>query len=131
MDLLFLGDPNCRRVELTGDKVAPLSRLAADYRVPPGFCLTTAAYTQWAPMLAADASGPGQASASLLARLTQAYAELAGIPDLAVAGRSSDAIVGCKRLSGPTTPFVFDDRNHRTLRITYRRYRSYTFNLHR
>jgi pyruvate,water dikinase len=43
MEILWLGDPACRDRALAGGKAAHLSRLAAGYRVPAGFCLTTVA----------------------------------------------------------------------------------------
>jgi pyruvate,water dikinase len=90
MDLLFLGEPECHRVDLVGGKVAPLSRLSADYRIPAGFCLTTASYTRWASTVHGDAD----ARADLAAHLTEAYAELARrcrVSAPAVAVRSSAA----------------------------------------
>src|SRR5919198_1226148 len=42
--ILWLGEPACHERARVGGKAATLSRLAAAYRVPPGFCLTTAAY---------------------------------------------------------------------------------------
>src|SRR5438270_3536938 len=44
MHILWLGDSRAFDVALVGGKVANLSRLAARHRVPPGFCVTTAAY---------------------------------------------------------------------------------------
>ncbi len=44
MDILWLGDPACHDPAVSGGKVANLSRLAASHPVPPGFCLTTAAF---------------------------------------------------------------------------------------
>ena len=43
-EIVWLGEPTAEDRSLVGGKVAPLSRLAAQYRVPPGFCLTTQAY---------------------------------------------------------------------------------------
>lgn len=43
MNLVWLGQPECHNPALTGGKAANLSRLAATYPVPPGFCLTAAA----------------------------------------------------------------------------------------
>ena len=43
MHILWLGEAASFEVALVGGKVANLSRLAATHRVPPGFCLTTAA----------------------------------------------------------------------------------------
>jgi pyruvate,water dikinase len=42
--IVWLGEPAAEVRALVGGKVAPLSRLAARFRVPPGFCLTTRAY---------------------------------------------------------------------------------------
>lgn len=73
MDLLFLGDSECHRRDLVGGKVAPLSRLAAEYRVPSGFCLTTSAYDKWASSLVASDAAPEE----LVDLVQQGYAELA------------------------------------------------------
>jgi pyruvate,water dikinase len=43
-EIVWLGEPAAEVRALVGGKVAPLSRLAAQFRVPPGFCLTTRAY---------------------------------------------------------------------------------------
>jgi len=71
-ELLWLGQPACGEVELVGGKVANLSRLAAEFRVPPGFCLTTRAYECWAAGLG-EAEGLPQACEGVL---RAAYAEL-------------------------------------------------------
>jgi hypothetical protein len=42
--ILWLGEPACHERARVGGKAATLSRLAAAYRVPTGFCLTTATY---------------------------------------------------------------------------------------
>jgi len=47
MNILWLGQPECDDATLVGGKAANLSRLAARHRVPPGFCLTVAAYARW------------------------------------------------------------------------------------
>lgn len=47
MDLLWLHHRDCHNIGLVGGKVASLSQLAAEYRVPPGFCVTTAALERW------------------------------------------------------------------------------------
>ena len=47
MTILWLGQPDCHYVPTVGGKVANLSRLSAEHRVPHGFCLTTEAYRQW------------------------------------------------------------------------------------
>jgi phosphoenolpyruvate synthase/pyruvate phosphate dikinase len=47
MELLWLDDPAAQELRRVGGKVSHLSRLAARYRVPPGFCLTTQAFERW------------------------------------------------------------------------------------
>jgi pyruvate,water dikinase len=47
MDLLWLDHHECNNLGLVGGKVASLSRLAAAYPVPPGFCVTTKALERW------------------------------------------------------------------------------------
>ena len=65
--LTWLDQPICQEVSLTGGKAANLGKLAARYPVPPGFCLTTQAYSRWG----------GEAGADLRALLSTAYIELA------------------------------------------------------
>src|SRR5712691_12274102 len=48
MEILWLGHSDCHDVTRAGAKAAHLSRLAAAYRIPPGFCISAAAYAQWA-----------------------------------------------------------------------------------
>ena len=67
--LTWLDQPICQEVSLTGGKAANLSKLAARYPVPPGFCLTTQAHSRWGDAEAA----PGD----LRELLTTAYAALA------------------------------------------------------
>jgi pyruvate,water dikinase len=75
--VLWLGDPRAALAALTGGKAANLSRLAARFRVPPGFVLTI----------------PGTSiDRSARALVIAAYRELgarAGVADAAVAVRSS------------------------------------------
>jgi phosphoenolpyruvate synthase/pyruvate phosphate dikinase len=47
MEILWLNDVAAQDVALVGGKVAHLSKLAAEYRVPAGFCLTTHAFSRW------------------------------------------------------------------------------------
>src|SRR5690348_15944367 len=79
MAILWLGDPACHDPRVTGGKAAALSLLAANFPVPPGFCLSAAALsTALSPTLAAE--------------ITVAYAELGrrcGVPMPTVAVRSS------------------------------------------
>ena len=95
MDILWLGQPECHNSALVGAKVANLSRLAAQHRVPPGFALTTVAFEE---AIGSDAI-PDLTSASasslpsvLYAQVSDAYRRLAGdsqAPDFSVAVRSS------------------------------------------
>ena len=86
MHIVWLEQPICQEVQRVGGKVANLSRLAADYRVPPGFCLTTAAYGAWAE------AGSGDWPAELVRELNASYAKMAELCEaesLQVAVRSS------------------------------------------
>lgn len=67
--LTWLDQPDCQKVSLTGGKAANLSKLAARYPVPPGFCLTTQAYSRW--------SNAESGVADLRELLATAYAGLA------------------------------------------------------
>jgi phosphoenolpyruvate synthase/pyruvate phosphate dikinase len=83
--ILRLGDPGSGDPAQVGGKVAHLSRLAAEHRVPAGFSLTAAAYRPDHPP---DAPLP----ADLQAELAAAYGALSrssGVPDVPVAVRSS------------------------------------------
>ena len=83
--ILQLGDPACSDPTQVGGKAAHLSLLAAEYRVPPGFCLTAAAYDPAQP--------PGAPLPEFVATdVAAAYQTLScdhGIPDVPVAVRSS------------------------------------------
>jgi pyruvate, water dikinase len=88
VDVLWLGDPACEDLLLVGGKAANLSRLAAHHRVPPGFCLTTAAYERARGRGAVRRAG----APHLREALASAYARLgdrAGTPEPGVAVRSS------------------------------------------
>lgn len=83
-DILWLDDPRAADSDRVGAKAAHLSRLAQLHRIPPGFCLTVAAYRT------RDAGG--RAGADLRASIADAYDELAqrcGTSMPAVAVRSS------------------------------------------
>jgi len=89
MNLLWLEQTAAQQFALVGGKAANLSRLAAGYRVPAGFCLTTAAFDR-------AHRGAGQMPAglprSLYAELDAAYQRLAVLTGVAappVAVRSS------------------------------------------
>jgi pyruvate,water dikinase len=83
--ILRLGDPGGDDPTQVGGKVAHLSHLATEYRVPPGFTLTAAAYdpaqSPDAPLAAAVAKEIGVAY--------QALSCDSGISDVPVAVRSS------------------------------------------
>src|SRR3712207_9049053 len=83
--VLRLGDPEGGDAAQVGGKAAQLSRLANDYRVPPGFSLTTAAYD--------PAYSPGMPLPAVIeTEGAAAYGALSrdvGGPDVPVAGRSS------------------------------------------
>ena len=92
-EIVWLGDPAAGDRSLVGGKVAPLSRLAARYRVPPGFCLTTRAY-ELAGAWAGEAGATDESVLPDLLRreVSAAYArlaELTGLEQPAVAVRSS------------------------------------------
>ncbi|MDP8921291.1 MAG: PEP/pyruvate-binding domain-containing protein [Chloroflexota bacterium] len=86
-EIVWLGQVAAQARQLVGGKVAPLSRLAARYRVPPGFCLTTLAFEQW------EADADGECLPAALEReIAAAYlalAERCGAEEPAVAVRSS------------------------------------------
>ncbi|MCH7738093.1 MAG: PEP/pyruvate-binding domain-containing protein [Chloroflexi bacterium] len=88
MTILWLGDEGCHEVQRVGGKAANLSRLAAAYRVPVGFCITPDLYRQWL-------DGPKQEMAlpqGLHGIVSREYQEMnarCGIVDPAVAVRSS------------------------------------------
>lgn len=95
MEILWLGQADCHSHAVVGGKTANLSRLAASYRVPPGFCLTTAAFDR---ALEAGAATDAKSSPTpsltptLRDQLTDAYgrlADLCQVPELSVAVRSS------------------------------------------
>jgi pyruvate, water dikinase len=83
--VLRLGDPACGDATKVGGKAAHLSRLASKYLVPPGFCLTAAAYD--------PAQSPRAPLATVIAtEVAAAYQALSndsGILEVPVAVRSS------------------------------------------
>ena len=95
MEILWLGQRDCHNAAIVGGKVANLSRLAANHRVPPGFALTAAAYEEAVESRAVSDAASAQASSlpsALYNELRDAYrrlADLAEAPDLSVAVRSS------------------------------------------
>ena len=84
-NILWLDDRACYDLAQIGGKAAHLSRLAANYRVPPGFCLTAAAFH---PAHPADAPLP-PALTTALAAAYEALSCRGGVPDVPVAVCSS------------------------------------------
>jgi phosphoenolpyruvate synthase/pyruvate phosphate dikinase len=85
--ILWLHDPACADISLTGGKAANLSRLGADLRIPPGFCVTAAAHQK-----AFDAGFDRLLPDTLARAVVSAYARLArlcAVDDPPVAVRSS------------------------------------------
>jgi pyruvate,water dikinase len=94
MEVLWLGHPDCHDVNRAGAKAANLSRLAASYRIPPGFCVSAEAYSRWVEVM--GRGHPDALSHSLppalyneLASAYRGLAELCGVSDPSVAVRSS------------------------------------------
>lgn len=86
MEMLWLGQANCDDTALVGGKVANLSRLAAAYTVPTGFCVPTTA------LAAPDASFTLPAALRQgIAAAYQRLAEVSGDAAPRVAVRSSAA----------------------------------------
>src|SRR5687767_14589696 len=96
-EIVWLGEPAAEDRSLVGGKVAPLSRLAARYRVPPGFCLTTQAYELATRSVGSSADERGGSAGpdlpdALRQQIVAAYrqlGELTGLNEPAVAVRSS------------------------------------------
>ena len=95
MEILWLGQPDCHDPATVGGKVANLSRLAGNHRVPPGFALTATAFDQamsGGAVPDADVASGDLLPPALYRRLCDAYRSLAGLaqsPDVSVAVRSS------------------------------------------
>ena len=88
MQTAFLGDPLARDAQRVGAKAATLSRLAATFRVPAGYCLDASVHGR----LAAALDGDATAVAALRELVSAGYTELCGRTghaDPAVAVRSS------------------------------------------
>lgn len=86
MKIVWLGESNCNDVSLVGGKAANLSLLAAEYPVPPGFCLTTSAFDSW------KAEGGSEVPREIYRLISESYsrlAELSGTESPSVAVRSS------------------------------------------
>jgi phosphoenolpyruvate synthase/pyruvate phosphate dikinase len=76
-EILWLGDPRAGDPALTGGKAASLSRLAAGWRVPPGFVVTV------------DGATLGRGLRTAVARAYRRLGEVTGAADPPVAVRSS------------------------------------------
>jgi pyruvate, water dikinase len=92
--ICWLGQPECHERALVGGKAAHLSRLAAAFRVPPGFCLTSAAFDDDVASRMVDATThfADKLPDAVFDELARAYAMLAercGVAALSVAVRSS------------------------------------------
>ena len=88
-EIVWLGEPAAEDRSLVGGKVAPLSRLAAQYRVPPGFCLTTRAYELAVPTTDAEITRLPDALRQQIEAAYQQLGTLTGLDRPAVAVRSS------------------------------------------
>lgn len=91
VEILWLGQTACEEVDLVGGKVANLSRLAAEYQVPAGFCLTTRAFARWG----ADLKEADPLPIDCGVQLQTAYEELARrcaveVPSVAVRSSAVD-----------------------------------------
>lgn len=85
--VIWLDAPLGTDVARVGNKTAHLGALAAEFPVPPGFCLTTSAYADWNAQSNKDELPP-----DLQTLVAQAYSELAsriGVAEPRVAVRSS------------------------------------------
>jgi pyruvate,water dikinase len=100
VEILWLGHPDCRDVTKVGAKAANLSRLLAHSRIPPGFCVTVAAYAQWAERASHQIESTTGAPTAIIpsvpyalyGKLVTAYRDLAdmcGVAEPSVAVRSS------------------------------------------
>jgi len=83
-EIVWLGDPDAHNAGDVGGKAASLSRLAAEYRVPPGFALTSSALGIVAPDLAR-----GIVPEPLRTRIAEALARL-GAGSVAVRSSAVD-----------------------------------------
>ncbi|MGH3853907.1 MAG: PEP/pyruvate-binding domain-containing protein [Pseudonocardiaceae bacterium] len=72
MLIIWLDEAACQDVAMSGGKAASLSKLAAKYPVPPGFCLTAQAHALWA-----TEADPGSLQSELHGLLATAYSHLA------------------------------------------------------
>jgi pyruvate,water dikinase len=90
MPIVWLDEVRCADPLHVGGKAASLARLAAEYRVPPAFAVTTAAFSRWGDARGSTAGDP--APAEMREAVRAAYAQLAeqcAVPSPPVAVRSS------------------------------------------
>ena len=85
-EILWLDDPGCDAVTVTGGKAANLARLCAVHPVPPGFCLPASAHEQWAGSV--DGPFPEELT-RIVAAAYATLAERSGVEHPVVAVRSS------------------------------------------
>ena len=76
MTILWLGEEHCHDVQRVGGKAANLSRLAADYRVPAGFCITPELYVQWLNGLEQESAPQGTPPRDLRDAVRREYREM-------------------------------------------------------
>jgi pyruvate,water dikinase len=94
-NILWLGELACHNPALVGGKAATLSALAADRRIPPGFCVTSRAYDRARGSSAdrlTEEPSPRALPPALYREVAEAYRHLGegvGVAAPAVAVRSS------------------------------------------
>ena len=103
--ILWLHESACADASLTGGKAANLSRLGADARIPPGFCLTAATHQ------AAAANGNPVLSGALAEAVASAYARLAVLcaveaPPVAVRSSAVDEDSAAASFAGQHDTFL-------------------------
>ena len=87
-EIVWLDEPGCEQAASTGGKAANLARLCALHPVPPGFCLTAAAYARWADSVSPEGPFPEELSQHVGAAYA-ALAQRSGVAVPVVAVRSS------------------------------------------
>lgn len=88
MQTLILGAPASQDASAVGNKAANLARLAAHFRVPPGFCIDTSVYEALAVAMGQDGAERRELRA-ILADGYRALAQQTGVAEPLVAVRSS------------------------------------------
>jgi len=109
MQILWLGDLGSMDRALVGGKVANLSRLAAAYDVPPGYCLPTTALAAREPM-GNPTNDARRLPASVKERMANAYDRLAdrcgAAPSVAVRSSAVDEDGGSASFAGQHDTFL-------------------------